>query len=158
MVIEQSINKYLKQVDFKSRRSVNGSGFGGGSSDRSDMTCHKCGKKGHMKKDYKPKGYGYVGNTPKKSTTELPEWVTKKPVVLYTKYLAKAIITRNKNKYKCFISCNYFNCAWVFHWKDGHHEWENKQVKKSSVCFPNPATNAIIYCSYLMTTSEESTE
>ena len=35
---------------------------------------------------------------------------------------------------------------------------ENKQGKKSSGRFFNPATNAVIYCSYLMTTSEESIE
>ena len=46
VAIEQSINKDLKQVDFKSRRSGNGSGSGRGSNARSDNgTCHKCGKK-----------------------------------------------------------------------------------------------------------------
>ena len=47
--IEQSINKALKQVYFKSRRSGNGSGSGRGSSARSDITCHKCGKKGQLR-------------------------------------------------------------------------------------------------------------
>ena len=45
MFVEQSINKALKQVDFKSRRSGNGSGSGRGSSASSDINCHKCGKK-----------------------------------------------------------------------------------------------------------------
>ena len=49
--IEQSINKALKQVDFKNRHSANGGGSGKGSSVRSDITCHKCGKKGHIQKD-----------------------------------------------------------------------------------------------------------
>ena len=44
--IEQSINKAFNQVDFKSRHSGNGSGSGRGSSARSDITCHKFGKKG----------------------------------------------------------------------------------------------------------------
>ena len=35
---------------------------------------------------------------------------------------------------------------------------ENNQVKKSSVHFSNPATTAIIYCSYSIATSEDSTE
>ena len=35
---------------------------------------------------------------------------------------------------------------------------ENKQAKKSSVRFSNTPTNAVIYCSYLMTTNEESME
>ena len=48
--IEQSINKSLNQFDFNIRHSGNGSGSGGGSSARSDMTCHKCGKKGHIGK------------------------------------------------------------------------------------------------------------
>ena len=48
VAIEQSINKALKQVYFKSRRSGNDSGSGRGSSVRSDRTCHKCGKKGHI--------------------------------------------------------------------------------------------------------------
>ena len=39
--------------------------------------------------------------------------------------------------------------------EDGHEEWKNKQGKKPSGCFSNPDTNAVIYCSYLMTTSEE---
>ena len=76
MAIEQSINKALKQVDFKSLHSRNGSGSGKGSSDRSYITCHKCGKKGHIKKDCKSKGNGSSGNTSKKSTNEIPEWVT----------------------------------------------------------------------------------
>ena len=44
MAIEQSINKASKQVDFKSRRSGNGSGSGKESFARSDGKCHKCGK------------------------------------------------------------------------------------------------------------------
>ena len=72
MAIEQSINKYLKQVDFKSRRSVNDSGSGKGSSARSYITCHKCGKKGHIKKECRSTGNGSSGNTPKKSKNELP--------------------------------------------------------------------------------------
>ena len=52
----------------------------------------------------------------------------------------------------------YSQGAWGFHWKDGHKEWKNKQGKKPSVHFYNPANNTVIYCSYLMVTSEESTE
>ena len=48
VVIEQSKNKALKQVNFKSRRSGNGSGYGRGSFARSYITCHKCGKKFHI--------------------------------------------------------------------------------------------------------------
>ena len=72
VAIEQSIKKALKQVDFKSHSSGNNSGSGRGSSARSDITCHKCGKKGHMQKDCRSTGNGSSGNTPKKSTNELP--------------------------------------------------------------------------------------
>ena len=100
MAIEQFINKALKQVDFKSRHSGNGSGSGGGSSTRSDMTCHKCSKKVHVKKDCRSKGNGSGGNPPKKSANEIPEWVTKKPVVSDIKDPAIYTMTRNNNKYK----------------------------------------------------------
>ena len=159
MAIEQSINKALKQVDFKIRRSGNGSGSGRGSSARSgNGTCHKCGEKGHIKKDCRSMGNGYSGNTPKKSINELPEWVTRKPVVSDTKDLTTATMTCNEKKYKWCISCNNGKGAWGFHWKDGHEEWKHKQGKKLSGHFSNPANNAVIYCSYLMTTSEESIE
>ena len=62
-----------------------------------------------------------------------------------------------KKEYKCCTSCNNGNGAWGFHWKYGHDEWKNKQGKKPSVHFSNPVNNAIMYCSYLMTTSQEST-
>ena len=72
MAIEQTINKSLKQVDLKICRSVNGSGYGRGSSARSDITCHKCGKKGHIQIDCRSKLNGSSGNSPKKSISELP--------------------------------------------------------------------------------------
>ena len=148
----------MKQVDLKSRRSGNVSGSGRGSSSRSDIICHKCGKKGHIQKDCRSKANGYSGNTPKKSTNELPEWFTRKPVVSDTKDLKTATMTRNNKKYKWCISCNNGQGAWVFHWKYGHEEWKNRQGKNPSVHFSNPANNAVIYCSYLITTSEESME
>ena len=73
VAIEQSINKSLKQVDFKIRSSGNCSSSGRGSSARSDGKCHKCGKKGHIQKDCRSKGNGSSVNTPKKSINELPE-------------------------------------------------------------------------------------
>ena len=67
-------------------------------------------------------------------------------------------MTRNDKKYKWCIYCNNGQGAWGFHWKYGHKEWKNKQDKKPSIRFPNPANNAVIYFSYLMTTSEEPME
>ena len=94
MAIEKPINKALKQVYFRSRCSVNVSGCGRRSSARSDITCHKWGKKGHIQKNCRSKENGSSGKSPKKSTNELPEWVTKKPVVLDTKYLKTANVVR----------------------------------------------------------------
>ena len=72
MSIDQSINKALKQVDLNIRRSGNGSGSGKGSSARSDITCHKCGKKGHTHKYCRSKGNGYSAKSPNNFTNELP--------------------------------------------------------------------------------------
>ena len=149
-----SINKALKQVDFKSRHSGNDSGSGRGSSARSYKTCHKCVKKGHIKKDCRSKVHDSSVNTPKKSIIELLEWVTRKPVYSDTKDLITATMTRNNTKHKWCISCNNRQGAWRFHWKDGHREWKEKQVKNKLVQFSDSATNAVIYCSYPMATSE----
>ena len=72
MDIEKSINKALKQFGFNIRHSVSGGGYGGGSSARSDKTCHKCGQNVHLKKDCRSKGNGYGGNPPKNSANEFP--------------------------------------------------------------------------------------
>ena len=55
-----------KYVDFKSQRSKNDSGSGRGSSARSDITFHKCNKKGHIKKHCRSTGHSSSGNTPMK--------------------------------------------------------------------------------------------
>ena len=154
MAIQNSINKALKQFDFKSRRSGNGSGSGKGSSARSDITYHKCGKKGHIHNYCRSKGNGSSGNSSKKSTNELPKWVTKKPVVSDIKDLTTSTMTRNNKKYKWYTSCNNGQGAWGFQCKDGHKELKIKQGNKPSVRFSNPTTNSVIYCSYLMNTSE----
>ena len=72
MDIEHSVNKDLNQVDFKIHRSVNCSVSGGGSSVKSNVTCHKCGKKGHIHKYCRSKVNGSGGNPHKKSTNYLP--------------------------------------------------------------------------------------
>ena len=70
VVIENLINKALKKVYFRIRRNRNSSGSGRGSSTRSDITFYKCGKKGHIKKDFRSTGNGSSGNTPKKYINE----------------------------------------------------------------------------------------
>ena len=126
MAIEHLINKAFNKVDFRILHSEYGSGSGGGSSARSDTTCHKCSKNGHIKKDCSSKGNGSGGNPPKKSANNLPEWVTKKPFVSDTKDLATATMTRNHNQYKWCTSYNNCEGAWGFHWKDRHEELKNK--------------------------------
>ena len=96
--IEKLINKALNHVDFKICRSGNGSGSGRGSSARSDITDHKCGKNGHIQKDCRSKGNVSGGNPPNNSTNKLPEWVTKKPVVSDNKDMTRDTTTlNNKN-------------------------------------------------------------
>ena len=120
MAIEQSVNKPLKQVDFNIPRSVNCCVSGGGLSVKSNMTCNKCVKKSHIQKYCRSKGTGSCGNPPKKSANELPEWVTKKPVVSDTKDLATNTITHKNKKYMCCTYFNNNNGAWGFQLKDGH--------------------------------------
>ena len=64
----------------------------------------------------------------------------------------------NNKKYKWCTSYNNGQGAWIFHWKDGNEEWKINQGKNPSGRFSNLTTNAVIYCSYLMTTSEEPME
>ena len=82
------------------RLNGHGSSVNRGSSARSDIICHKCGNKGHIQKDCRSKGNGSSGRTPKKSTNELPKWVTRKPVDSDTKDMITATMTCNNKKYK----------------------------------------------------------
>ena len=122
MSIEQSVNKALKQVDFRSFCSGNVSGSGGVSSVKSYVNHHKFCKKGNIKKDFRPNEKRYSGNPPKKSANDLPECVTNKPIFSDNKDLATPPMTLKNNKYKCCTSCNNVKGAWGFHWKDGHKE------------------------------------
>ena len=73
MEIDQSVNKSLEQVELNICCIGNGSIYGGGSSDRSNMTSHNCGKRGHIQKDYRSKRTGSSGKPYKKSTNYVPE-------------------------------------------------------------------------------------
>ena len=68
--------------------------------------------------------------------------------------MTTATMNLNKNHYKCCSSCNDGNGAWGYHLKVDHREWKEKQVKNKLVQFSDSATNAVIYCSYLIITSE----
>ena len=93
-------------------------------------------QEGTFKKYLRSKRNGYGGNPSKNSTNYIPEWVTNKPVVSYTKDIATATITHNNNKYRGCIYFNNGNVAWGFHHRDGHEEWKNKQVNKIMFDFP----------------------
>ena len=123
MDIEQSINKALNQVEFEICRSENISGSGGGSPARSDMSCHKYGKRGHIKKYYRSKVNGSSGNPPKKSTNELTEQITNKPVVSDTKDLSKSTMTHNNKQYNWCASCNNGKGTQIFNLRYVHEEW-----------------------------------
>ena len=158
VAIDQYINKALRQVDSKILLSGNSSSSGGELSIRSDMTCHRCGKKGHIQKYCRSKVNGSGGNQPKKSPNDILEWVHKKHVVSDTNFLTTDTTNRKNSKYKWCTSCNNGQGAWGFHWNDGHKEWKNNHGRKPSVSISNSDSNAVIYCSYLMQTIEESTE
>ena len=93
MEIDNSLNNYLKQVDFRSRNSINFSGSRGELYARSNVISHICGKRGHLNKEVMSKENGYCGN-PYKNPNELPKYVTKKHVVSDPKDLAKVTMTR----------------------------------------------------------------
>ena len=68
--------------------------------------------------------------------------------------ITTATINCNKNHYKQCTYCNDGDGAWGYHWKVDHREWKGKQVNNKLVQFSDSATNEVIYCSYLMATSE----
>ena len=67
---------------------------------------------------------------------ELPEWVTRKLVVLDTKDLTTATMTRNNKKCKWRTYCNNGQGAWGFDWKDGHEEWKISKARIHLFVFP----------------------
>ena len=62
------------------------------------MIVHKCGKKGHLKREGRSKGNDYSGNPSNKYINYLPEWVTNKTVVSDTKTLATDTTTLKYSK------------------------------------------------------------
>ena len=68
--------------------------------------------------------------------------------------LTTATTNRNKHHYKWCTLFNNVNGAWGYHWKIDHGEWKGKQVNNRLVQFSDSVTYAVIYCSYLMATSQ----
>ena len=102
--MEHSINKALKQVDFNSNHSGNGSGSEGESSARSDINFHKCGQEGHIKKDCGSNRNGSGGNPPNNSTNELP-YVVKDSLLLRQLPLGPYHRTEKLNKVSLVWTC-----------------------------------------------------
>ena len=98
MTIEPPVNKVVNKVYFKSRQNVKVNNSGVGSSTKSVATCHKCGKKGHMKNNGKSNRNGSDWELSERSTQKLPNWVTKKPMISDVEYMTTATTNRNKKK------------------------------------------------------------
>ena len=64
------------------------------------VVCHKCGKKGPIQRDCKSKGDGSSGNQSEKYTNDLTDWVIKKSIISYNKYLETFTMTQNSKNYK----------------------------------------------------------
>ena len=97
MAIEYPVNNTVKKVYFKSRHKGKDNKSGIGSSTKLDVTCHNCGKKGHLKRSCKSNRNGSNGELSNTSTTKLPKWVTKKPMVSDVENMKTATMNRNKN-------------------------------------------------------------
>ena len=52
-----------------------------GSSTKSVVTCHKCGKRALKNRNFKSNRNGSDGELSKKSSRKLPKWVTRKPLI-----------------------------------------------------------------------------
>ena len=153
--VESMFNKTVQKSDCKSFQEGKDNTSGVGSSTKSVVTCHKCGKNGHLKGIFKSNRNGSYGQLSKKSTRKLPKWVTKKPVIPDVENLTTATMNRNKSQYKW---CTYFNDGngvWGYHWKVDNREWKEKQTKNKSVHFSDPSTNVVVYCSYIMATNDK---
>ena len=100
MAIESPVNKTVEKVYCKIRHKGKDNKSGVGSSTKSDVTCHNCGKKGHLKRNCKSNRNGSNGELSKTSTRKLPKWVTKKPMISDVQNLTTATMNRNKDRYK----------------------------------------------------------
>ena len=150
MALEYPANKTVEKHYCKIRHKGKDNKSGVGLSTKSNVTCHNCGERGHLKSNRKSNRNGSNGDLSKASTRKLPKWVTKKPMISDVQNLTTATMNCNKHHYKWCTSCNDGDGAWGYHWKADQREWKEKQVKNKLVQFSYSATNAVIYCSYLI--------
>ena len=79
VTIESPVNNTVEKIYCKIRHKVKYNKPGVGSSTKSVVTCHNCGKKGHLKSSYKSNRNVSNVELYKTLTIKLPKWVTKKP-------------------------------------------------------------------------------
>ena len=79
--IESPVNKNLENVYCKVCHKGKDNKSGVGSSTKSYETCNNCGKKCHLKRNFKSNRNGSNGGLSKTSTIKLPIWVTKNPMI-----------------------------------------------------------------------------
>ena len=118
--LESEVSSNMRTVDkvyCKIRHKVKDNKSGVGSSNKSDVTCHNCGKRGHLKRNYKSNRNGSNGELSKTSTRKLPKWVTKKPMISDVQNLTTATMNRNKHYYKWCTYCNDGCCQILYIWK-----------------------------------------
>ena len=99
MAIESPVNKTVEKFYCKILHKGKDNKSGVGSSTESDVTCHNCGKMGHLKSNCKSNRNGSNAELSKTSTRNFSTWVTKKPMISDVQNLETATMTRNK-KYK----------------------------------------------------------
>ena len=98
--IESPVNKTVEKFYCKIRHKGKENKYGVGSSINSALTCHKCGKKGHLERNSKSNRNGFNGELSKTSTRKLPKWVTKNPMISDVQNLTTATMKCNKSHYK----------------------------------------------------------
>ena len=97
MAIEDPVNKTVDKVYCKRSHSGNDNKSGVGSYTKSVATCHKCVKKSHTKRNCTPNRNGSYGELSKRSTRNIPKWVTKKLMISDVEYLTTTTMNHNKN-------------------------------------------------------------
>ena len=135
VAIESPVNNTAEKVYCKTDHKGKDNKSGVGSSTKSVVTCHKCDKRGHMKKNCKSNRNGSDGRIYKISTIKFPKWVTKKPMISDVENLTTAKMNHNKKQYKGCNYCNNGNDAWGYHWKFDHRERKKSKPRTSQFTF-----------------------
>ena len=81
MAIESLVNKTVEKVCCKIHHKGKENKSEVGSSTKSYVTCHNCGKRSHFKRNFKTDRNGYIEDLSKTTTRKLPKWVIKKPMI-----------------------------------------------------------------------------